>query len=120
MGSRNPLEQNGARPEDTVTRWQQAEPERLEPEAARKTKLRPHESKRSARFVGITFPGPEWKDYITRKATELGDMRPSDLVVYCLSYAFEALESGDLPRPDASGVRVHHRAGEGLDLPWRP
>ena len=119
MGSRNPLEQDGARPEETVDRWQKEEPKVLEQESTRETKLRPHERDRAARFMGITFPEAEWKDYIKRKAAEL-DMRPSDLVVYCLSYAFEALESGDLPRPDASGVRVHHRAGEGLDLPWRP
>ena len=117
--SRDPLKQGGEKPEETVQAWQADEPRRLAPESARKTKRRPREEKRSARFMGLTLPTPAWKLYIADKARELG-IRPSDLVVYCLSYAFAALESGDLTRPDGAEIEGHHRAGETLNLPWRP
>lgn len=120
---RDALHQAGESPEDTVSTWNKGQVRRLETPAQtdRKTKRRPHEAKRSARLVAITFPSPEWKDYIKAKAAELGDeKRQSDLLVYCLSYAFAALESGELEPPDLGTIKGHQRAGEAFDLPFEP
>jgi len=87
----------------------------------RKTTRHPHEEKRSARLVGVTFPSSAWKSYLADKATELGDAkRQSDLIVYLLSYAIAALESGELEAPDLGEIPGHRRAGEALDLFWEP
>lgn len=110
---------------DLVTRAQQDRErqarEKAEEEAqkARKTKLRPHETKRKARQMSVTFRTPEWKEAVQEKANEWG-LRPSDLLTYCLSYTMAAVESGKLEPPKGKGSRFYHRAGEFLDLPWEP
>jgi len=119
---KNPLQQGDTDPSATVQGWQEEQPKRLVPAAPeRKTKRRPHEEKRSARLIGVTFPSSAWKGYIADKAAELGDeKRQSDLIVYCLSYAFAALETGELQVPDLASVPAHQRVGEALDLFWEP
>jgi len=119
---KNPLEQGDTDPGVTVQGWQEAEPKRLIPAAPeRKTTKHPHEEKRAARLVGVTFPSSAWKQYLASKAAELGDAkRQSDLIVYLLSYAIAALEAGDLQAPDLAQIAGHQRAGEALDLFWEP
>ena len=117
---------------DWVTRAQQdrdrrarekaeAEAAKAEAEAAkaRKTKVWPHETGRKARQMSFTLPSAEWKTTLQDKANEWG-LRPSDILVYCLAYTMAAIESGEIQPPKGDGRRSRHRAGESLDLPWKP
>jgi hypothetical protein len=90
-----------------------------EPEPEPERKATPHEKKRKARQMSLTFPSPEWKQAIKEQADKW-NMRPSDLLVYCVSYTMQAIEDGEVRRPDGRVGRFYHRAGEALDLPWEP
>lgn len=97
-------------------RKQQAQQaEELKPER----KPPPHEIERKARQMSVTFPTPEWKRAIAEQADKW-DMRPSDLLVYCVSYTMQAIETGRVKRPKGRVGRFYHRAGEAFDLRWEP
>jgi hypothetical protein len=85
----------------------------------RRTKRRPHEINRRDRAMSITFDSPAWPDAIRDQAAAWG-LRPSDLVVYALSRLFHDIDAGTAHRPPGDHPRHYHRAGETLDLPWRP
>lgn len=112
---------------DLVTRAQQDREkrarERAEEEAkkARKTKQTPHEIGRKERQMSVTFPAPEWKQTIKDKA-KAWELRPSDLLTYCVAYTMAAIEAGELQPPKGKGEegRFYYRAGAVLDLPWKP
>ena len=123
MARRDGLQYGDDDAQEHLEDWKQGE-RRLQPaeeEKKAERQPRPHEVKRAARLVGVTFPSPAWKSWIRAKAAELGDKdRLSDLLVYCLSYAFAAIESSDLTAPDLERIRSHYRASETLDLFWKP
>lgn len=88
-----------------------------EPEQGRKAS--PHERKRKARQMSLTFPGPEWKTAIAEQAGRW-DMRPSDFVIFAIAHTMQAIEAGEAERPEGEIDTFRHRAGEGLTLPWEP
>jgi len=114
MTDRDPF--SGAESEiiEGLTHAQRMEP----PPPERKTKKRPHEESRSRRMMAVTFPDSAWPAHIRAQAAEY-DLRPSDFLVYLLSYGMQGLERGEIPEP-RHGHEFHHTAGETLDLPWEP
>jgi len=119
MPARDAFEQEQQTAKGVVERWHKEQAVPLPPEKTRQTRRWPHEEGRAGRQTSVTFPTPAWREYIGRKAAALG-IRPSDLLVYCLAYAFAALESGELLDPDTSRFQRHHRAGKTLNLSWEP
>jgi len=96
-------------------------PKPKQEEPKRKTPVYPHERKRRARQMSVTFPGPEWGDAIRDQAAAWG-MRPSDFVTWAVSQAMAAIESGDVERPQGRPEQhgIPLRAGGTYDLPWEP
>jgi hypothetical protein len=109
-------------PEETVEEWLKDKPVEQEPEEKeekQERKVTPHEQGRKARQMSLTFPGPEWKAAI-KEQSEAWGMRPSDFVIFCVSYAIAGIQRGEVARPPGQIDEFRHRAGEGLDLPWEP
>ena len=98
-----------------------AVPEEKDPQhkPAPERAITPHEISRSARQMSVTFPTPQWRPAIATQAAKW-DMRPSDLLIYCISYTMQAIEAGQVKRPPGHVDRFRHRTGEGLELPWNP
>lgn len=93
--------------------------EKPEPEPEPERKPTPHELRRKARQMSVTFPTPEWKQAIA-KQVERWHMRPSDFLIYCVSYTMRAIKDGQAKKPAGDVDPFRHRAGEMLDLPWKP
>ena len=94
-------------------------PPEPEPEPTPARKITRHETGRKARQMSLTFPSPAWKEAINDQAAKW-DLRPSDLLVFCVSYALGEIAEGRAERPAGEIDRHRQRAGEGLDLPWTP
>jgi hypothetical protein len=94
-------------------------PRPAEEAPARKTKRTPHETDRTARQLAVVFPTPEWKEAVLELAAEW-NVRTSDFLTWCVSYAMRAVADGKVHRPSNGGAMYHHRAGECMELPWEP
>lgn len=91
-----------------------------EAEPERETRLRPHEIHRKPRQMNVTFPTSAWTEAI-REVARLRGLRPTDLVVWCVSYAISRVQAGEVTAPDGKGRKQHHTACEWMDdLPWEP
>lgn len=79
----------------------------------------PHAQKRSARMMSVTFRSAAWVEAIQALASRW-DVRTSDVMAFCVAYTFEAIEGGRVAQPNSEAARFHQRAGECMNLPWRP
>jgi len=90
-----------------------------EPEPEPADSRTPHERNRINRQMSFTLPSVEWKRVIKDQADDW-DMRPSDFLLYCVSYTMANIKDGVVGPPDGEIGRFYHRAGEAFDLPWTP
>lgn len=89
-----------------------------EPERKRHRHITPHETQRYPRRMSLTFPSAEWAEAIREEAERAG-VRVSDFVTWCVSQAMDAIERGELARPEG-GWDYQDRTGICLRLPWEP
>jgi len=82
-------------------------------------KISPHERGRKARVLSLTLPTAEWKAAIAQQAAAW-NLRPSDFVIFAISLTMQAIGDGTTDRPEGEIDQFRHKAGEGLELPWRP
>jgi hypothetical protein len=90
-----------------------------EPEPEDERRITPHERERKTRQMSLTFPSAAWRTEIANQSKRW-KMRPSDFIIFAVSYTMQAIEQGIVQRPEGEVDQFRQRAGEGLTLPWEP